>query len=285
MMPGRETPLLGIALMIGAVSLGAVNGALFKALTPLLNETMIAWTRYAAIFVVLLPIALARNGAGLLKPQQPWLQLTRGLLQCVATWSFVAAVVGMPVADAIALIYVYPFMVTAMAPAVLGERVPIAAWIGVIGGFAGVVIVMQPDLAGINSFALLAVLCGVSIGFITLIGRKLAFGSDPLASATYSALTGTILFALPLPWTWQPVGGEAFLYIVLLGVISATNQWMMLDAFRHASASVLAPFGYAEIVAGVIVGFLWFGEVPGAAVWIGIAVIILSGVLVTRMRA
>jgi drug/metabolite transporter (DMT)-like permease len=270
--------------MVGAVTLGAVNGALFKALTPLLNETMIAWTRYAAVLAVLLPIAAWRNGAALLRPQQPLLQLLRGLFQCVATWAFVAAVVGMPVADAIALIYVYPFMVTAMAPALLGERVPLVAWLGVVSGFAGVVIVMQPELSGVNGFALLAVLCGVAIAFITLIGRKLAFSADPLASAVYSALTGTVLFAWPLPWDWQPIGAQALLFVAALGLISATNQWMMLVAFRHAKASVLAPVGYTEIVAGVIVGFLWFGDVPGVMVWIGMAVIIASGVLVARVR-
>jgi drug/metabolite transporter (DMT)-like permease len=191
----------------------------------------------------------------------------------------------MPVADAIALIYVYPFLVTAMAPYALGERVPLAAWIGVIGGFLGVVIVMRPDFGGVSIHALSAVLCGVALAFSLLINRKLAGASPPLVTATTSALIGTIVFAIPLiAGGWQPLGREAMLLIALLGIISAVNQWMILEAFSYAHASTLAPIGYVEIVAGVAVGYLWFADVPDGLVIVGIGVIIASGLIVARAR-
>ncbi len=280
----KISPLFGIMLMVAGVSLGAVNGALLKALTPLLSETMISFVRYAAYLAIVLPFAIFHHGTALLRPPQPLLQLARGALLCVATWSFIYAAAGMPIADAIALIYVYPFMVTAIAPAALGERVPAAAWYGVIGGFAGVVIVMRPDIGGVDVHALSAVLCGAALAFSLLINRKLASSSPPLVTSTTSAVIGTTVFALPLLGGWQPIGLEAAAMIGVLGLISAANQWMILEAFAHAKASTLAPFGYAEIVAGVIVGFLWFGDVPDRLVWIGMAVIVASGLIVARAR-
>lgn len=282
--PETASPLAGILLVIAGVSLGAVNGALFKALTPLLPEVLITFGRYVVYLAIMLPVALWRRGPQVFWPPRPVLQIVRGVVQCLGTLAFVAAAVGMPVADAIALLYVYPFLVTAFAPFALGEKVPAIAWVGVAGGFAGVLIIMKPGFDGVNVHALWAVLCGCCVAAQLTINRKLAGVAGVITTATFGALVGTIVLGLAVPFFWQAVSLQAVLLILLLGAVTAFNQSLLLAAFARAEASTLAPFGYFEIVAAVVVGFLWFGDFPDAVAWTGIAIIIVSGVLVARAQ-
>lgn len=279
-----SSPVTGILLVIAGVSLGAVNGALFKALTPLLPEVLITFGRYLVYLAIMLPVALWRRGPMVFWPPRPWLQIVRGVVQCLGTLAFVAAAVGMPVADAIALLYVYPFLVTATAPFALGERVPPIAWVGVAGGFLGVIIIMKPSFAGVNVYALWACLCGCCVAAQLMISRKLAPVSGVITTSTFGALVGTIVLGLAAPFYWQAVSMEAVLLLLLLGAVTAFNQSLLLAAFARAEASTLAPFGYFEIVAAVVVGFLWFGDFPDPVAWTGICIIIVSGVLVARSQ-
>ncbi len=284
-MRAASSPLTGILLVIAGVSLGAINGALFKALTPLLPEVLITFGRYVVYLAIMLPVALWRRGPLVFWPPRPWLQIVRGVVQCLGTLAFVAAAVGMPVADAIALLYVYPFLVTAFAPFALGEKVPVIAWVGVVGGFAGVLIIMKPGFDGVNAYALWGVVCGCCVAVQLMISRKLAPVSGVITTSTFGALVGTLVLGLGAPFYWQAVSVEAILLLLLLGAVTAFNQSLLLAAFARAEASTLAPFGYFEIVAAVVVGFLWFGDFPDPVAWTGIAIIIVSGILVARSQA
>ncbi len=279
-----SSALIGILLVIAGVSLGAVNGALFKALTPLLPEVLITFCRYLIYLSIMLPVALWRRGTAVFQPAQPLLQTLRGIIQSLGTLAFVLAAAGMPVADAIALLYVYPFIVTALAPIMLSERVPAIAWIGVAGGFVGVVIIMQPGFEGVSVYALWGVVCGICVAVQLLLSRKLAQSAGVIATSTFGALVGAVLLGVLVPFHWQPISSEAALLLLILGAITALNQSLLLAAFARAEASTLAPFGYFEIVAAVIVGYLWFGDLPRPIVWAGMALIIVSGVLVVRTR-
>ena len=279
-----SSTLAGILLVILGVSLGAVNGAIFKALTPLLPEVIITFGRYVVYLAIMLPIALSRRGLAIFQPAQPGLQTARGLIQCVGTLAFVMAAAGMPVADAIALLYVYPFLVTALAPVFLTERVPAIAWIGVAGGFAGVLIIMRPGFDGVSIHAVWGVLCGICVAVQLILSRKLAQSAGVIATSTFGALVGVIFLAVLAPFFWQGIGAQALWLLLILGVVTAVNQTILLAAFARAEASVLAPFGYFEIVAAVIVGYLWFGDFPDSVVWAGIGIIIVSGILAARTR-
>ncbi len=282
---GRSSTLTGILLVIAGVSLGAVNGALFKALTPLLPEVLITFGRFLIYLAIMLPLALSRHGTAVFWPARPWLQILRGTVHCLGTLAFVLAAAGMPVADAIAILYVYPFIVTCLAPLVLKERVPAIAWIGVAGGFLGVIIIMQPGFDRVNAYALWAMICGVCVAIQLIISRMLAPVSGVITTSTFGALTGTIILGMGVPFFWQDVTLDAIVLILILGLITAINQSLLLAAFARAQASTLAPFGYFEIVAAVIVGFFWFGDFPDRIVWTGIVIIIVSGVLVARTHA
>jgi len=253
-----------------------------KMLAGSMSEFMVVWARYAGFFLVLLPVVLASQGRAAFRPAQPRLQIFRALTIALGTVAFVAGVRTIPFADAIAIIYVYPFILTLLAPHFLGERVPKIAWFGVIGGFTGVLVVMRPTFENLDQNALLVLLSGVLIAVHLLFNRKLGPLANPLMTSMWGALIATIALSAMLPFSWQiPDAGQLRL-LAAIALTSAVSQSLMLYAFARAPASALAPFTYIEIVSAVIIGWVLFATVPDTVSWCGMALIVASGLIVAQ---
>lgn len=281
----RDTVLAGIIIMLVGLCTAALNGAVMKSLTPHLPEVQIVWGRYLAYFAIMLPIALARHGLATFTPPAPARQIVRALLLVVSTVAFAAGVAELRFADAIAILYVYPFVLTLLSPWMLGEKVPRAAWFGVVGGFIGVLIVMRPDPASFNYHALLVFICGTVLAVHLAFTRQLALTTSPVITSTYTAFVCLVTLSLAVPFFWEPVPTDLLWRFGVLGITSAASHGLILMAFARAPAPVLAPFAYGEIVAAVGIGFAIFGNLPDMIAWAGIAVIIASGLIVARAPA
>jgi drug/metabolite transporter (DMT)-like permease len=130
----------------------------------------------------------------------------------------------------------------------------------------------------------LGVVSGVLFALYMIATRQASRGSDPIKTLTFQCLFGAVLMAPQAIWTWStPPAGELWLFLAMGGV-SAACHFLSVTAFRHAEASVLAPLVYLELVGAVIVGYLLFGDVPGANVWIGAAAIVGGGALLLQRR-
>ncbi|MEO0618777.1 MAG: DMT family transporter [Pseudomonadota bacterium] len=274
--------LAGVALLVGGMSLAAFNGALMKLLAVDMSEWMIVWARYFGFFFVMLPFVLMRCGRAALHPVRPLLQVFRALSIATATVAFVAGARTMNYAEAIAILYIYPFILTLLAPIFLKEPVPGVAWFGVIGGFSGVLVVMRPDIFALERDALLVLLCGTMVACHLLFNRKLAPLSDPLITSMWGALIAMLALSTTLPWAWQtPSTSQLWLLLAIAGT-SAISQSMILYAFARAPAPTLAPFTYMEIVAAIGIAWLMFGTIPDGVAWIGMGLIVASGLLVAQ---
>lgn len=278
-------PAQAIALIVFGLFLAACNGALMKLSAETLPLALVVWFRYAGYLLMMLPIVLWRNGSEMLSVSQPGLQVMRGLFMAGSGFCFIAGAQTLDYADAIAILYAYPFMVTLLAPWLLAERVSAATWIGVATGFIGVLVVARPSFDGIGVDALWVLLCACLVTAQLLLNRKLGTVTDPLVTSTLGALSGTVAISLALPWIWQPPPPEIWGILCLMGVTGAISQTAVVLAFSKTQASDLAPFTYSEIVAAVVVGWLVFGTLPDAVSWAGIALIIASGVAVARAMA
>ena len=274
----------GIALFIAGVCFAALQQGLAKSLVAVLPVLLVAWGRYAVSTLVLVPVALGRHGRAALSPAQPGLQVVRGLLLVGASVSFIAAIQGMPMADATALIFIYPFLVTAASPLFLGERVSAANWLAVAAGFVGVIVVVRPSMAGIDGHALLAVTAGACFGVHLLITRRLAQGTPPLVTATATSVVGAVALAPALGFVWQTLTGAQVALLIVVGLTATASQFLVILACARAPTTTLAPFGYVEIVAATAVGWLLFGDFPDARTWTGVAVIVASGLYIVRPR-
>jgi drug/metabolite transporter (DMT)-like permease len=275
----------GILFLVLGLSLAALGGAFMKTLTGDLSPMLISWVRFTGFFLIIAPVALLRVGRRALWPPRPGIQIVRGLLHAASNVCFVAGVFYLNFADAIAILYVYPFLMVLMAPAVLGERVSLAGWLGVIGGFGGVLLVMRPDFQNFEAGAFLVLAAGSLIALQMLLNRKLGVLADPAVISMWGAMAAALALTLTLPFVWQPITAAQFGILALTALTGAISHTLMIMAFARAPASELAPFTYSEIVSAVLIGLIMFGTLPDLLSWAGIALIILSGMIVARVQA
>ena len=272
----------GIIFIIIGLSIASLAGAVMKLLSEDLSFVQITCFRFFGFALIMLPIVLIRFGRSALKPARPGIQVIRGLSMAAGTSTFIIGVQTVEFADAIAILYAYPFLMIILAVIFLGERVQYFAWLGVIGGFIGVLLVMRPEFKSINTGTLWVFLCAIIISIQLILNRKLGSLSHPFVTSFWGALSASLVLLIFLPFNWQPVNMDKLWLIGVLVVCGAVSQTLIVFSFSKATASTLAPFTYFEIVAAVIIGYLVFGTLPVWISWIGILLISVSGLIVAR---
>ena len=274
--------LQGILMIVAALSIAAFVGAIMKVLTDHLTPYQVVWFRFAGMSLFLLPFLVWRYGIRGLYPARPWIQLLRGLTMAGGTTAFVIGVQTVDYADAIAILYAYPFLLVIIAVWFLGERADWPVWIGVAVGFVGVLLVMRPEFEQVDRGNFYIFACAVIVAVQMALNRKLGIVAPPLVTS-FAGATCAALALLPiLPGAWRAIPAVAWWPIALLVIAGAVSQFMLVLAFRHENASTLAPFTYSEIVSAVIFGFLFFGTLPSHASWGGILLITAAGIYVAR---
>ena len=285
--PGRapallvDNPALGILLMVAAMMVVPFMDVLAKLLSDRYGTTQLTWARFFFHFSFLAPIVLYRYGAAALKPRQPILQLIRGGFTLAATMLFFAAIAEMPIADALALLFVSPIIVTALSPFLLGEHVGIRRWSAVILGFMGALIILRPGFGVAQTSSYLAIGAGCSFAIYTLLTRKLAGSDPPLVTLTYTAVLGAASMSIAVIPVWVAPPPIDLLMMAGIGAIAAGGHFLLIKAFDHAPASLLAPYSYSEIVMATAVGWIFFSDFPDGWTWTGIAVIVASGIYIS----
>jgi drug/metabolite transporter (DMT)-like permease len=274
----EQKPLAGIVLMLAAVLCFAALDATSKTLSQTFSVPLLVWARYSFHLLLMLVFLGPSMRLRLVKTRRPWLQTVRALLLVGVTGFAMAAFRLMPLAETTAILFVTPLAVAVLAGRFLGERVGAARWIAVAAGFAGMLLIARPggDLSPTGvMFTLAAAACYAVYQIQT---RILSPGENTWTMLFYTALVGTVGMSLALPLFWSgplPSRDEA-LMIASLGIYGGTGHFMLISAFRHASASTLSPFLYVQLVWAALFGWLFFGHVPDALSIAGMAVIVVS---------
>ncbi len=285
--------LAGMLLMVLAMSIIPVMDGLAKSLTDRYPTLQIVWARYFFHVALFLPLVLLYYGRRTFRLQRPGVQLLRSAALLFSTICFFSAIRDLPLTDTLAMVFIYPFIVTALSPWLLGDAVGPWRWSAVIIGFIGVMIVLGPKMtggvAGLAPGTLFGIGAGVFYAIYVLTTRKMA-GSDPaLVTLVWTGVVGTLASSALLPSVWIMPSWVDLAIMVSLGLLAAIGHLMIIQAHEWASAPQLAPFGYVEIVAATIVGYLMFGDFPTETTWLGITIIVASGLVIAwreaRLRA
>ncbi len=276
----RSSTLAVLCLVTGLQLLPVVDG-IARHLSAEYSVLLLAWGRYTFHLAVVFPVALWRHGRAALMPPSPALQLLRGALLLGCSVLFFGAVSHMPVADAIALVFVYPFVVTTLSPWLLGEPVGVRRWSAVAVGFIGVLVIARPGGGLYPAGTPLALGAGVLFAIYVIVTRRLAGRAPPLVGLAFTAVVGAVAMNAMLPWIWRPLPADVLALLVLMGVMVAAGHGLVLRAYELAPAPLLAPLGYTEMVGAVLVGVAMFGELPDALTWLGIGVVVASGVYIS----
>ncbi len=264
--------------------------AKFLALNEAMAPGSITFLRFALQTLICVPILIAAGGISALRPNNWSYNLLRGILIGCASALFFISVKYVPIADAIAIFFVEPFILTALSALILGEKVGWRRWLAIAVGFIGALMVIQPNLVRFGLVSLLPLGTATLFAFYLILNRVLA-ARDTSLVMQYSAGVGGVIalgFAMAVgsalgvtDLTWTPPGSTlAVVLLLAIGLISTFGHLLVVTAFRHAPASLLAPFQYFEIISAVAIGFLIFDEFPSLSKWLGIAIIIGSGLFI-----
>ncbi|MFJ3414324.1 DMT family transporter [Pseudomonas protegens] len=274
---GINHPFKGIVLIVLATFLFASHDALSKYLSGFFPVIMVVWARYLIHTLLMAGIFLPQSGLRVLRSKRPLLQLLRALCLLSTSLLFTSALLFIPLAEATAVNFLAPVLVTALSVPLLGEQVTRGQWLAVICGFIGVLIIVHPGGELFTPAVLLPFCSALFFCFYQLLTRKLAEHDSPTTSNFFAGLCNTLVMTALVPFFWQTPGFLHGLLMLALGACGMSAHLFLTQAFRHAAPALLAPFGYCQIVFAGLLGWLLFGHAPSLITQVGIAVICLSG--------
>ncbi len=273
--------LKGILLMISSMTIVPIMDGLAKFLSSDYPIAEVVWGRYIFHFFYLFPIVLFKYGPSALLPRHLALQIIRGGLLVCSTFFFFAAIAEMPLADTLALVFISPIIVTTLSSVLLGEVVGVRRWSAVSFGFLGALVIIRPGFNNIEIGTIFALTAGTIYAFYIIATRKLSGSAPPLITLTFTALLGAVIMSVLVPFQWIEPSKIDWLLMAAMGACAALGHFLLIKAFDNAKASVLAPFSYFEIIVATIIGFVIFDDFPDTITWLGIGIIILSGVYIS----
>ncbi|MBI3524866.1 MAG: DMT family transporter [Betaproteobacteria bacterium] len=282
----RQHPLRGILLILSALFFFAALDATSKHLAQKFAVPLLVWARYT-LHCILMVIFLAPSmRIRLIATQRPLIQVTRALMLVGTTGFLMAALRLMPLAETTAILFVTPLLVALLAGPWLGEKIGVLRWLAVLTGFAGALLIARPGGALSGPGILLALTGAVCYSVYQIQTRLLSSTENTFTMLFYTALVGTVVMTLGLPWFWdgpRPDGFEMLL-IASMGVYGGTGHYLLTRAFRHAPASTLSPFMYAQLIWATLLGWQVFGHLPDGWSILGMIVIAGSGLAVVLVE-
>lgn len=272
---------LPVIYVLSAMVVFSSQDTLSKILVVDYSPFQIAWCRYAINLLILIPFLLRSRGKVLVS-RLPWIQLARGFAVAGSAVVFMAGLGRMPIADATAIQFISPLLITAFSIPFLGERVGPSRWIAVIVGFIGIVIIVRPGSDAFQLGALLPLFSAVLWAIGMVLTRRIKNAESALTTLGISTLVAIAVLTAILPFVWSPLTVRAALLLLAMGLISILGQYLMILGYSRRPASVLAPLSYTQMVWSTISGLVIFGAIPGLSTWIGGAIVVASGLYVLR---
>lgn len=278
--------LRGIGAMLVAVVAFAGTDAVLKVLAGHYPPMQIGALRGAASLpFVLMSVALLGRWRDLRPVRWP-LHLARGLLSVVLLGGFVFSLQKLSLADAYSIFFVAPLLVTAFAVPLLGEHVGWRRWIAIAIGLGGVLIMLRPSGDGLDTLSAAGAFASAVAYALSAIAVRVLTRTDTTVSMVFWFLVSLTIFAgvLAIP-SWVPVRSADWGWIAALGLLGSIGQHFITEAFRHAPASVIAPFEYTALIWAVAIDWVFWKVLPGVGLFIGGGIVIAAGLyLIWRER-
>ncbi len=283
------SPLRGIALKIASVCVFVTMASFVKASAEYVPPGQAVFFRSLfALPVIMAWLAVRGQLAIGLKTQNPMGHVWRGLVGTTAMGLMFTGLGLLPLPEVTAIGYAAPILVVIFAAMFLGEQVRAFRLSMVALGLAGVLVVLSPRLqvdptqasSTETLGAVVVLLAAVCAALAQVFVRKLVQTETTAAIVFYFSITATLLSLLTLPWGWAWPSPGVLAMLVAAGLFGGVGQILLTSSYRHADASLIAPFEYTSMLLAIIVGYTVFGEVPGATMLTGAGMIVIAGVLI-----
>lgn len=280
-----------LVLMSIAMLMVPVMDIIAKYLALSLPPLEITFGRFLFQLLVCVAVALVSGNLRRLRNRRPFVNLLRGFLLSSAVLCFFTAVKFMSVATAISIFFVEPMILAVLAAVILKEKIGIRRCGAILTGLAGALLILRPSFEEIGWVSLLP-LCTAGLFALYLLLNRLYAGADGLLAIQFSAgvagsvvlgvalLAGTALDHQDYAFV-SPTKSEMGL-MAIIGIISFVGHGLVVMAFQHGEATLLAPLQYLEIVSATLFGYLVFSDLPDNPTWMGIALIVTSGLYIAK---
>ena len=251
-----------------------------KFLSSEISFFQITWARYFFTVFWTLPLMYFFFRKNLKLSENPKLQILRGITLLFANICFFYSISIISMAKALTLAFVAPLVTTALSPVFLNEKIGFRRWSAVIVGFIGCLVVIRPGFIEINLATISALGTGCFYGVYLIITRKLHTVDNPLLTLLITGVVGVIISTIFVPMVWVNLTEIQWFWLALMGIFACLGHLLLIYSLRYADASKLAPFGYFEIITNIILGYYFFNDFPDLWTFIGLLIIISSGIYV-----
>jgi drug/metabolite transporter (DMT)-like permease len=269
----------GILFMLLGTALFTFNDALGKWMVASVAVGQLLFIRSASALIVLLPVVYRAGWREVFVIAQPGRHAVRLLLIVGEVACFYLAVRHLPLADVMAVYQATPLIVTVLAIPLLGEAVGWRRGIAVGVGFIGVLLVLQPEGGVFTAPALIALAGSTAYALMMIVTRQVR-QTGALSLIVYHTLAVGAAGLLTLPWGWETVDVQGIAYLALIGVVATAAHMCMNQGLRLAPAAVVAPFTYTSLLWAILLGWLFFADLPTPLMLLGAAIIVASGLFV-----
>ena len=286
----QDRPILGISLMLGFCLLAPIGDALAKILSSQVALGQLLLVRFGVQALVLIPIIAVTGRIWRMSQKVLLLTLLRTVMHVLGIGMMVSALYYLPLADAIAIAFVMPFMMLLLGHYILGEEVGLRRMLACGVGFIGTLFVVQPSFQEVGWPALLPLGVALNFSLFMLVTRKIAKETDPIGLQAVSGVMAVILmapFIFLVPAATAPIiswdtGLDSGVWTLLLaiGLTGTLAHLLMTWSLRYAPSATVAPMQYLEIPIATIIGFIVFADLPNAMASVGIAIIMGAGLYI-----
>lgn len=288
--PGGHNTLTGIMLKIVSVAVFVAMSSCIKAAGTVPAGQIVFFRSFFAIFPIVVFLAFQGKLGTAFSTKRPLNHIARGVVGVCAMGLGFFALIRLPLPEAIALNYAQPLLVVVFSSIFLGEAIRVYRWSAVAVGLVGVLVISWPELTLLGSGAALgdqevlgviAALVAAAISAVAMLLVRNLVQSEPTATIVlWFSVTASLLALLSLPFGWQALTPAQAGLLIAAGFCGGLAQILMTAAYRHAEASVVAPFEYTSMLLGIVVGYLAFGDVPTVYMLIGGVIVVAAGIFI-----
>jgi len=263
-------------MMLAMFIFSAVD-AIAKLLTADYHPIQIVWTRQLGL-ILCVCVLLAVKGSVLFRTAHLKLQIFRGFIAVGSAILFIYSIKFVPLADAITITFISPFIVTIAGAFILKERIGIYRWLAVFAGFVGALIVLRPGFHSFHPALLLAGLAASLFALRQIISRHIGAHDSTMTTILYTAMAGFVLSCIPLPFVFEmPANSQHLMLMCAMALLAACGEVLVIRSLEIALAVAVAPLHYTILLWGSLYGYFIFGHVADIWTWAGALVIIASG--------
>lgn len=269
----------GILWIVLASILFAIMNAAAKFLYTTYPIGEVLWARYF-FHSVLLVVLLRHRLFATMKTVNPGVQIARSFLLFLTSAGFFAGLYFIPLAEASAIMFTAPILVTVLSIPLLGEHVGPRRWAGVAVGFAGALIITRPGFGALHVAAFLPICGSFCYAAYQILTRSISTSDGPMTAFAYAGLVGIVATSAALPFFWVTPDATGWFLMAVVGLLGGTGHFLVIKGLAAAPASIASPFGYAILIWVTLYGYFIFDQLPDPWTVLGALLIVGAGLYI-----